>query len=61
MPSPMPDSAPFIVADGLDAAPYPVDEEGYGEDDPPVEEAAPPAPRRRSARGRLASAPRAAK
>jgi HemY protein len=55
------DSAPFIVSDGLGSAPYPVDEEGYGEDDPVAEEAVAPAPRRRSARGRLASAPRAAK
>ena len=55
------DSAPFIIADGLGPAPYPVDDEAYGEDDPPVVEE-PPAPiRRRQRRSRLASASRAAK
>ena len=55
------DSAPFIIADGLGPAPYPVDEEGYGEDDPPGAEEEPPPMRRRAGRRRLASAPRAAK
>ncbi|RAK59564.1 heme biosynthesis protein HemY [Phenylobacterium hankyongense] len=55
------DSAPFLTADGADAAPFPVDEGHYGEEEP---QAAPsgPAPRRRAnARRRLASGPRAAK
>jgi HemY protein len=55
------DSAPFIIADGLGPAPYPVDDEAYGEDDLPMAEQAPSPPRRRQSRGRLASAPRAAK
>lgn len=55
------DSAPFLTADGLEPAPYPVDDESYLEDDAPAMEASPPPPRRRSNRGRLASGPRAAK
>jgi HemY protein len=55
------DSAPFLTADGLEPAPYPVDDQGYGDDDAVLAEAAPPAPRRRAGRGRLASGPRAAK
>mgnify|MGYP001546979376 CR=1 FL=1 len=55
------DSAPFLTADGLEPAPYPVDDEGYADDDMLVVEDAPPPPRRRAGRGRLASGPRAAK
>lgn len=55
------DAAPFITADGLGSAPYPVDDEGYGDDDPPAVDEPPPPPRRRQGRGRLASASRAAK
>jgi HemY protein len=55
------DSAPFITADGLEPAPYPVDGESYAEDDAMTETQAPARPRRRAGRGRLASAPRAAK
>lgn len=55
------DAAPFITADGMEPVLYPVDDESYGEDDPPAAEAPPSAPRRRSGRGRLASDPRAAK
>jgi HemY protein len=55
------DSAAFITADGHEPALYAVEEEVYGEDDPPADEAEPAAPRRRSGRGRLASDPRAAK
>ncbi|MDB5435477.1 MAG: hypothetical protein JWR47_1734 [Phenylobacterium sp.] len=55
------DSAPFLTADGLEPAPYPVDEESYDEDEAMTEAQAPAPPRRRAGRGRLASAPRAAK
>ena len=56
------ESAPFIAAGGHEPMPYPVDEGGYGDDEPdtPAETPA-PASRRRARRSRLASAPRAAK
>ena len=60
------DSAPFIGASFLDesgreAALYPVEDHGYGEEDPEAAEP-PPAPvRKTSNRRRLASGPRAAK
>jgi len=55
------DSAPFLTADGLEPAPYPLDDQGYEDDDEPMAQDAPPARRRRAVRGRLASGPRAAK
>jgi len=55
------DSAPFLTAEGLEPAPYPVDDQGYADDDTALVEDSPPPPRRRAGRGRLASAPRAAK
>jgi HemY protein len=55
------DSAPFLTAEGLEPAPYPMDDQGYADDDAVLVEDAPPPPRRRAGRGRLASGPRAAK
>ncbi len=55
------DSAAFMTEGGLDPVLYPVDDDTYGEDEDLDEMAQPAAPRRRSGRGRLASAPRAAK
>ena len=55
------DSAPFISADGEEPMLYPVDEEGYGADDPPPLSPPPTGPRRPASRRRLASTPRAAK
>jgi HemY protein len=55
------DAASFITEGGLEPVLYPVDHEGYEDDEAPEEEARPAAPRRRSGRGRLASGPRAAK
>lgn len=59
------DSAPLLAADGLEAMPYPQAYDGYDEEalepPPPVPERAARAPRRSTARRRLANAPRAAK
>ena len=55
------DAAPFITEGELEPVLYPVDDEGYGADEASGEEIEPAAPRRRAGRGRLASAPRAAK
>jgi HemY protein len=55
------DAAPFITADGLEPVLYPVEDEGYGEDDPQGQAPEPGPPPRRRGRGRLASDPRAAK
>jgi len=55
------DSAPFISADGREPVLYPVEDHGYGHDEPEAAEP-PPAPARPpQRRRRLASAPRAAK
>ncbi len=55
------DNGAFIPEGGLDPVLYPVDDESYGDDDALDETAQTAAPRRRPGRGRLASAPRAAK
>ncbi len=55
------DNAAFIIEGGLDPVLYPVDDDTYGLDEDLDETAQSAAPRRRSSRGRLASAPRAAK
>jgi HemY protein len=55
------DTAAFIPADGSGAMAYPVDDEAYGDDDVEGDETPAAASRRRPGRGRLASAPRAAK
>lgn len=55
------DAAPFITDGGREPVLYPVDDETYGEDETAETTAPPAAPRRRAGRGRLASAPRAAK
>jgi len=55
------DSAAFIPEGGLDPVLYSVDDESYGDDEPLDEASQTAAPRRRAGRGRLASAPRAAK
>jgi HemY protein len=52
------DAAPFMTEDGLEPVLYPLEDEDYGEDAPLAETVAPAQPRRR---GRLATAPRAAK
>ena len=55
------DAAPFITEDGLEPVLYAVEDEDYGQADGLADEAPPATPRRRQGRGRLASAPRAAK
>ncbi|MFI4965371.1 MAG: heme biosynthesis HemY N-terminal domain-containing protein [Caulobacterales bacterium] len=55
------DAAPFITEDGLEPVLYSAEDEAYGEDDAPDPDAALATRRRRSRRGRLASASRAAK
>jgi len=59
------DAAAFITEDGLEPMLYPVEDEGYGDDEAPGAEAEAAAAeggsRRRPGGGRLASAPRAAK
>jgi HemY protein len=55
------DAAPFITADGEEPVLYPIEDEAYGEDDGLAAEDDPAPARRRPGRGRLASAPRAAK
>ncbi|MET0273254.1 MAG: heme biosynthesis HemY N-terminal domain-containing protein [Phenylobacterium sp.] len=55
------DSAPFLSAEGHEAAPFPIDEGHYGEDEPAPAPPAPAPQRRARSRRRLASGPRAAK
>jgi HemY protein len=55
------DAAAFLGPDGQAPELYPLEHEAYDEDDAPPPQAPPPPPRRRGGRGRLASAPRAAK
>jgi HemY protein len=55
------DSAALLTAAGAEPVLYPVEDEGYEDDEGLAAEAEAPEPRRRPGRGRLASAPRAAK
>ena len=55
------DSVAFLEAHEADAAPYPVEEGVYEEDEPPVPPVPQPGQRRPQARRRLASGPRVAK
>jgi HemY protein len=55
------DAAAFLGPDGHAPELYPLEHEAYEEDDAPPPQAPPPPARRRGGRGRLASAPRAAK
>ena len=55
------DSAPFLAAEGGEPLLYPVEEDGYGDDEPPGPARPAARARRAGGRRRLASAPRAAK